>query len=81
MGRQSIYRKELTAREQEIFKLLVSGWSKQEICQKLCLSYATIQTHITNIYQKVGVDGCNALQKMVCNHYKEVFKEMGVKNV
>ena len=45
----------LTAREVEILKLLATGLTSGEVAAELCLSVATIQRHIANIYGKIGV--------------------------
>ena len=40
---------ELTAREQEVFRLIASGLSNPEIAQELFISEATVKTHVTHI--------------------------------
>lgn len=72
---------EFTEREQEIYKLLINGVNKYEICKRLFLTHSTIQTHISNIYRKKEVEGRHALQELICNHYKTLLKEMGVQDV
>jgi DNA-binding NarL/FixJ family response regulator len=46
---------ELTAREQEIFRLIASGLSNAEIAQELYISDTTVKTHITHILQKLNL--------------------------
>ena len=46
---------ELTAREQEVFRLIASGLSNPEIAQELFISEATVKTHITHILQKLNL--------------------------
>jgi DNA-binding NarL/FixJ family response regulator len=46
---------ELTEREKEILQHLVSGLTKQQIADKLFLSFHTVNTHIKNIYKKLQV--------------------------
>jgi DNA-binding NarL/FixJ family response regulator len=46
---------ELTAREQEIFRLIAAGLSNTEIAQELFISDTTVKTHITHILQKLGL--------------------------
>lgn len=46
---------ELTRREVDIARLLVRGYSKAAIGEKLCLSESTVRTHARNLYAKLGV--------------------------
>jgi DNA-binding NarL/FixJ family response regulator len=50
----SIRLQSLTAREREVFDLLVKGKSNTEICAQLVISEATTKTHVARILQKVG---------------------------
>ena len=45
----------ITAREQEVLKLLSEGLSNSEIAAALCVSSGTVKTHLTNIYAKLDV--------------------------
>ena len=46
---------ELTAREQEVFRLIANGLSNTEIGQQLYISDTTVKTHITHILQKLNL--------------------------
>ena len=46
----------LTEREVEVLKLLSTGGANKEIAQKLFVSEATVKTHISHIYTKLGVE-------------------------
>jgi ATP/maltotriose-dependent transcriptional regulator MalT len=50
----------LTAREAEILALVAEGRSNQEIAAALVLSVRTVERHISNIYEKLGLDGRTA---------------------
>jgi DNA-binding NarL/FixJ family response regulator len=50
------YNTELTDREQEVLKLIVSGKSNKEIAQILNVSNHTAKAHVGNIIQKLAVD-------------------------
>ena len=46
---------ELTEREREIFVLIADGLSNAEIGERLFISDTTVKTHITHLFQKLGV--------------------------
>jgi len=46
---------DLTPRETEMLTLLVEGYSYKMIAAKCNVTYATVNTHISNIYQKLHV--------------------------
>lgn len=45
----------LTAREQEVMRLLAEGFKAREIGEMLCISPKTVENHRTNIMQKLGL--------------------------
>ncbi len=47
----------LTAREKEVFELLVLGKTTKEIAEVLKISEKTVRNHISNVMQKLGVKG------------------------
>ena len=46
---------ELTDREREIFRLVAQGLSNAEIGKQLFISDTTVKTHVTHLFQKLGV--------------------------
>src|SRR5215471_8328491 len=46
---------ELTDREREIFRLIAQGLSNAEIGRQLFISDTTVKTHVTHLFQKLGV--------------------------
>ncbi|MPM03543.1 HTH-type transcriptional regulator MalT [bioreactor metagenome] len=47
----------LSGRELEILTLASEGLTRGEIADRLCVSAGTVQTHLHNIYRKLGVGG------------------------
>jgi len=47
---------QLTAREQEILKLLTKGLANGEIASTLGVSTNTVKNHLYSIYRKLGVN-------------------------
>jgi two-component system, NarL family, nitrate/nitrite response regulator NarL len=45
----------LTARQREMFDLIVVGYSNKEIARTLGLSQGTVKIHITKLFDKLGV--------------------------
>lgn len=52
---------DLTAREQEVLMLLVTGYTKPEIGTLLHISSRTVESHISHIYTKTGVNRVSEL--------------------
>ncbi|MBK6861491.1 MAG: response regulator transcription factor [Saprospiraceae bacterium] len=56
----------LTARESEILKFLVEGYSYKKIAEECNVSYATVNSHICHIYEKLHVSsGTEAVAKVL----------------
>ncbi len=47
----------LSERELEILKLLAEGYSYKIIAARCNISYATVNTHVSHIYEKLQVKG------------------------
>jgi DNA-binding NarL/FixJ family response regulator len=45
----------LTEREMEIVRLVASGYKNKEVGNRLTISERTVKTHLTSIFQKLGV--------------------------
>ncbi|MBT4758101.1 MAG: response regulator transcription factor, partial [Opitutae bacterium] len=50
----------LTEREIEILNLLGEGLPKKQIAAQLEIGYTTVDTHVSNIYEKLGVKNAPA---------------------
>ena len=47
----------LTAREREVFELLILNKTTKDIADELFISEKTVRNHISNVMQKLGVKG------------------------
>ena len=47
----------LTERERDVLRCMVEGLNNQEIAEKLIVSLGTAKFHVSNIFQKLGVEG------------------------
>ena len=56
-GRGSAPYETLTAREQEVLRLLARGLRNKEIAARLVVSERTVNFHLANIYHKLNVSG------------------------
>ncbi len=50
-------KKILTIRERDVFKLLIQNKTTKEIADELLISEKTVRNHISNVMQKLGVNG------------------------
>jgi ATP/maltotriose-dependent transcriptional regulator MalT len=57
-AKENIY--EFTGRELEVLRLMSEGKNNEEMAEQLFLSVRTIEKHISNLYQKMGVSGKSA---------------------
>lgn len=55
-SRMPAYVEALSARELEVLKLIVDGFSNQEIADKLIISLPTAKSHVRSILNKLAVD-------------------------
>lgn len=65
---------DLSAREEEVVKLVVRGYSTKQIARELSIAEHTVQRHLSNIFEKVGVRGRRML-------VKELFVEQVLPNL
>jgi DNA-binding NarL/FixJ family response regulator len=55
VGQDSPATKRLTPRESEIVRYVAIGMRNAEVAARLSLSESTVKTHLTNIFQKLGI--------------------------
>ena len=51
----------LTKREKEMLKLVIKGYTNQEIAGNLCISVYTVKMHIYNIFKKLNISNRSAI--------------------
>jgi len=54
----------LTGREREVLRLVADGHSSKEIAELLGVSYKTVETHRTNLMDKVGIHKVSGLVRL-----------------
>jgi DNA-binding NarL/FixJ family response regulator len=55
VGQDGTAAKKLTPRESEIVRCVAVGMRNAEVAARLSLSESTVKTHLTNIFQKLGI--------------------------
>ncbi|MCF1457960.1 MAG: LuxR C-terminal-related transcriptional regulator [Shewanella sp.] len=60
-------RYELSAREQQVFTLLLQGSSNKDIASQLNLTTSTVKTHVSNILSKTGKSSRSQLSTLLVN--------------
>ena len=55
---------ELTERERDVLRCMVEGLNNNEIAEKLIISLGTVKFHVSNIFQKLGVESRVAAVKV-----------------
>lgn len=63
MQRTRMSHSELSERETEIVRLLAAGRTNSDIAGELFISLATVKTHVSRIFDKLGVDNRTAAAK------------------
>jgi len=55
--------RDLTKREREILELVATGWTNEEIAERLMISPSTVKFHVRIISSKL--DTCNRIETIV----------------
>ncbi len=55
---------ELSARQKEVFDLIIAGKSNKEIMSELSIELSTLKTHINKIYKTLGIDSRKQVKKL-----------------
>jgi len=58
----------LTTREIEVLRLVAQGLTNEQVAQQLVISPRTVNTHLTSIYGKIGVNSRSAATRYAIEH-------------
>lgn len=64
----------LSPKQYEEFLLLLEGYSLKNVAQKMNIKYSTANTHMTNLYRKLGV---NTRAELIIQYRNLKFKNEG----
>jgi DNA-binding CsgD family transcriptional regulator len=72
-GREGvIHRRGLTAREVDVARLVAAGATNGEIARALCVSLATVKSHLNHVFAKLGVRSRAQVMLMVAPEERDV---------
>lgn len=60
----------LTPTEREIARLVSAGLANKDVAAKLFISPRTVQTHLTHVYRKIGVNSRTQLAQQAAQHLR-----------
>ncbi len=63
------YSAQLTAREQEVLRLVARGLTNEQVAEQLVISPRTVDTHLKLIYRKIGVSSRSAATRYAMQHH------------
>ncbi|MBA2679624.1 MAG: LuxR family transcriptional regulator [Ktedonobacteraceae bacterium] len=66
--RDSLYLAGITRREVEVLRLVANGLTNAQVAASLIISPRTVTTHLTSIYNKLGVSSRNAATRFAFEH-------------
>jgi DNA-binding NarL/FixJ family response regulator len=58
----------LTAREIEVLRLVAQGLTDAQVAQRLVISHRTVTTHLSSIYNKLGINSRAAAARFAAEH-------------
>lgn len=59
----------LSHRESQVFLLLAEGLSNKCIADRLCISLATVKTHVSKVLKKINASSRRDVMRLVSSHY------------
>ena len=67
--RPPAYAAELTAREVEVLRLVAAGLTDAQVAERLVISVRTVNTHLTSIYNKLGISSRAAATRLAVERH------------
>ena len=58
----------LTAREVEVLRLVAQGLTNDQVAEQLVISHRTVNTHLTSIYNKLGITSRAVATRFAVEH-------------
>jgi DNA-binding CsgD family transcriptional regulator len=59
----------LTTREVEVLRLVARGQTNEQVAEQLVISPRTVNSHLTSIYSKIGVESRTAAARYAVDHH------------
>ena len=59
----------LTAREVEVLRLVAAGLTDAQVAEHLVISVRTVNTHLTSIYNKLGISSRTAATRLAVERH------------
>ncbi len=67
--KSTLYPAGLSAREVEVLRLVAQGLSDAQVAKQLIISTRTVTTHLTSIYNKLGINSRSAAVRFAVEHH------------
>ncbi len=67
--KSTLYPAGLSAREVEVLRLVAQGMSDAQVAKQLIISTRTVTTHLTSIYNKLGINSRSAAVRFAADHH------------
>jgi len=67
--KSAAYPNGLTAREVEVLRLVAQGLTNEQVAEQLVISPRTVNSHLTAIFNKIGVSSRGAATRYAIEHH------------
>ena len=66
--------RDITDREKEIMQQLLTSKSLKQIAKELCITYATVRTHVNSLYEKLKINDRHELMANVIKRQNQIIE-------